>query len=311
MTTLSRSKFRGPLLHAGAALVLSALAACGGGGGGGHPLPSEVAVTAANQMPVARAALGSVLSGAVGGPLGPTAAAPQSAAQVSLRRVAAVGRKSVQAGTPVALCVTGSATATPTSATSATIDFVNCDVGGGVFFGGRMGINYTAVTATALSADVALSSFTIQEPAIDYAATMNGAFSFTAVDGTVTASLDMTVPEWLEVGVTFGAVADTFTLLDHYTISSVYTVASTLTSTTATGPVASATAGGFVRVSTPQPLLQLDAETYPHAGRMLVTGVRGRLQASVLSETNVQVELDENGDGTFEASTTVAWTTLL
>lgn len=313
MTRLARSEFRAVLARVAALTLLAALGACGGGGGG-RSLPSEVAVTQANEMAVARASLGSVLTGAVGGPLGPTAsspATPLSAAQAGMRRIAAAGRKTAQAGTPLNLCVSGSASGTATSATSATIDFVNCDIGGGLFFDGRMVVNYTAVTVTSLSADVALTSFHVDQPAIDYASTMNGAFSFTAVDGTVVSTLDMTVPEWLEVSVTFGAVADTFTLLDHYTISEVYTVATTLTSSTATGPVASTAAGGFVRLATPQPLLQFASEDYPHAGRMIVTGLRGQLRATVLSETNVQLELDENGDGTFESSTTIAWTTLL
>ena len=57
-------------------------------------------------------------------------------------------------------------------------------------------------------------------------------------------------------------------------------------------------------------IVQYSDDDYPRAGRLNVVGKNGSLQATALSTTQVRIETDVNGDGQFDASTTVPWTQL-
>ena len=112
--------------------------------------------------------------------------------------------------------------------------------------------------------------------------------------------------------------SDTITLRAGYTIDSAYdsavlppggTVAG-LTSTTASGQVASASAAGYVTVRTLQPMLQYDVDANPRSGQFEAVGKTGSLQATVLSTTQVQIDLDADGNGVFDASKVVLWSDL-
>jgi hypothetical protein len=54
------------------------------------------------------------------------------------------------------------------------------------------------------------------------------------------------------------------------------------------------------------------SDDYPSSGVMVITGAaNSQLKLTALSNTQVRQELDANGDGTYESSTTVNWNTLL
>jgi hypothetical protein len=57
--------------------------------------------------------------------------------------------------------------------------------------------------------------------------------------------------------------------------------------------------------------VQRDADLYPTSGQIVATGAVGSLRTTALNTTNVQIELDANGDGIYEASKVVLWTALL
>jgi hypothetical protein len=66
-----------------------------------------------------------------------------------------------------------------------------------------------------------------------------------------------------------------------------------------------------VVVATLLPLRQLGTDTYPSSGQVVVTGASGtHLRVTALSGTSVQLELDANGDGTYERSGVFAWDTI-
>lgn len=83
------------------------------------------------------------------------------------------------------------------------------------------------------------------------------------------------------------------------------------TTTTAHGPVESAAAGGYVTARTIEPLVQYAVDPFPRTGRLEAVGKTGSLQATVLSTSQVQIDLDADGNGVSEASKLVTWDFLL
>ncbi len=66
--------------------------------------------------------------------------------------------------------------------------------------------------------------------------------------------------------------------------------------------------GGRVWVATVLPLRQLGTDANPSSGQVVVTGASGtHLRVTALNSTSVQLELDGNGDGTYERSGAFAW----
>jgi hypothetical protein len=185
-----------------------------------------------------------------------------------------------------------------------------------------MSATYTQIVASPLTvgAAVAAEDLLFSQTATGTSASLDGGFNLTYTEPTSTTSVTrITVPNQLAMGATTPAYTDTVTLLDGYVVESTYDSQALppggttpgRTSSTATGPVASVAAGGFVRVTTLEPLVQYDVDDYPRSGRFEAVGVTGKLRATVLSVTQVQIELDANGDNTFEQTTTLPWTQLL
>lgn len=66
-----------------------------------------------------------------------------------------------------------------------------------------------------------------------------------------------------------------------------------------------------VVISTPQPLLNVDYEAYYSSGQLLVRGASSALRLTALDRRQVRLELDLNGDGTYEAQQSKYWYELL
>jgi len=65
---------------------------------------------------------------------------------------------------------------------------------------------------------------------------------------------------------------------------------------------------GFVVISTPTPFHYLAGSTYPSSGTMIVTGAsNGRAKLTVSNSTSYTVDVDANGDGTYETSSSYPW----
>ena len=65
---------------------------------------------------------------------------------------------------------------------------------------------------------------------------------------------------------------------------------------------------GFVVISTSTPFHLLAGNTYPSSGTMIVTGAsNGRAKLTVLNSTSYTVDVDANGDGTYETSSSHTW----
>ncbi len=70
--------------------------------------------------------------------------------------------------------------------------------------------------------------------------------------------------------------------------------------------------GGVVTVATVTPFARYTVDPYPRAGQLTVSGANGsRLRVTALSTTTVRIELDANGDGSYEQTRDLPWGTLL
>ena len=319
--------------------VVAGLAACGGGGGsdGGSP-PVDVSLT--NQTALTRAAMVTAQSTSIGGSLGITASEqPGPQAGRTLGRVLLAGvrggaapRESSAAligPARVDCLVSGFVTFTlddrdnslaPSAGDVLSATFSACSDVPGEVVGGGMTASYTQVVSSPLTvgASVTLRNFSLTDGSRSAAA--DGDFTFTYQEPSASvATLRMVVGNSLAMRLTTPVFSDTVTMLDGYTIDTAedYTVvppgggAPGRSTTRVSGNVASAAAGGSVQVDTMDAIVQYTDDDYPRAGRLNVVGRNGSLQATALSTTQVRIEADVNGDGQFDASTTVPWTQLL
>jgi hypothetical protein len=321
-----------------AASALALLSACGGGGdSSSNPSGGKVAITSANQSQVARATIASGLSvsltqGSVGAAPASVATRAQALANVLQRAVAAARdqRKGI-----------ASASLHPTAATS---DVVNCGVSGTVTttFDDRDGNSVISsgdvITATfaqckdsatlAINGAIAVTltgtptatQFTANADFQNIVVTDNGA-SATISGNVAVAENDMSTLSrttltvgngGLSVATASSSYNDSVSYSAGFVIdTAVVAVGGGVTASLA-GTMTAQSLGGSVTIATPLALVQSPADNYPSVGQIVITGASGStVRATVLDNTQVKLELDANGDGSYESTSTVAWATLI
>ncbi|HUG21326.1 hypothetical protein [Piscinibacter sp.] len=78
------------------------------------------------------------------------------------------------------------------------------------------------------------------------------------------------------------------------------------------GSLSTSALGGLITVATLQPLAQLNGDAFPNSGLMRIDGAgASRLLVTVLSNTQVQLELDADGNGIFTPPIVLPWIDLL
>jgi len=100
---------------------------------------------------------------------------------------------------------------------------------------------------------------------------------------------------------------DTVTLQSGFAQNTTHDYSLGRSTSTVTGVMESVAAGGSFAVSTMTPVELDDADTHPRAGVVEMRGHAGVMNLRALSAEQVQVELDANGDGSFESSTAQTW----
>jgi hypothetical protein len=313
------------LLNTVAAAVLVTLGACGGGGGDDEPLGPTVDISTVNRESVAHAAVAGVwgLTLGVTAPLatGSPGAGQSMAAwlQMQSRRAAsATQREGPMAviGPIVEPCqVSGTMTVTwndaDNNATLSVGDVLttvanNCQQVAGETTNGTMVI--TALSDTA--GRVAMTQLSFDTPR--HAMTLNGSVRLEDVSAN---TVQTTIEGPVAVAVTLKHLAPPFT--DTVTLQNGFVAREALgngeTFSTFDGLLASTAAGGVVRLTTPTntPVRQFDASDYPYTGALQITGRNGMLQMTVLSADQVRLDLDDDSNGSFESTSTVAWDWLL
>ncbi|TXC67416.1 hypothetical protein FSC37_22200 [Piscinibacter aquaticus] len=311
------------------ASISLALAGCGGGGGGSTPAAPTVTVSTTNQDTVARAGMVALQAGVLGASLGvagggsPTALA---AAAAGRKRAAAVQPPEVENCT-----VSGSTTTvyddrdnsgTATLGDTATITYDDCvEVPGEVMNGTAVAVYSQIQLGTPFSIGARITTNDLVTQTATHRVAARGGFDFLISAPSLLATsstLRVGVPEALALAITTPMYTDTVTLRAGYLLQSSYDGTALppggsiggLTSTTANGLVDSTVAAGTVSVSTRQPFDQYDIDPYPRSGQFEVFGKTGAIRATVQSTSVVQIELDADGNGTFEASKTVSWSDL-
>lgn len=330
-------------MHAAAVAALSlAMAGCGGGGGGDSPSGS-VDVTPANQDQLSRAAAAAVQGGFASGGLplagagsGPFAAGPVQALSAPLLRAvlgtsdtAQPARRRIAAVLPPIndTCLVSGSTSTTLddrdnngSASLGdvlTVSFNNCKDSVDETINGTFSVTLTQLAVSprfSFTATASLNNFGITFNG--HSAVYNGDCSLTYSETSATTDTTrVVVGSQLAVNVATPAFTDTITMLAGYQIDLAYDSAVSppgggfpgLTTTTASGSVASAAAAGKVSVRTLQPILQYDVDEFPRSGQVAVVGKNGSLQLTAVPGGLVRIDLDANGDGQFEQTKTVNW----
>lgn len=144
-------------------------------------------------------------------------------------------------------------------------------------------------------------------------ASINGKLSISETDSDTDSTVAMTVGDTaLTITVASTAYNDVVTLASGLRITVDQQLLAQRTSLTYDGTLqAQSVPGGAVTLTTVTPIVQLDADAYPSSGVIKARGAHGTLLMTVLSATSVQEQLDADDDGTYESTTTVAWTTLI
>jgi hypothetical protein len=329
--------------------ALGLLTACGGGGGDAPPAAAQVSIGASNQSNVARSAFaGTFALGDAQGTLSSddranalSASSPEATqAQAAVVKVArralaqalpqravaqsAMRRPQAVTSEPYGCNVSGTGNVTFDDRDNSlelstgdvlTISFSQCRDDATAVINGALTLTLTSLTTgpsqTLIGATLAFQQISV----------VAGAES-TTINGTVNATMTSTLASMrvvlttgsagLSATVSSPSYSDAIAYAPGFTIDSTETFSPAEVVTIVNGGFSSTVIGGSVTVSTPQAIRHVVGNVYPSSGRVLVVGAGGtQLRITVLSTSQVQLELDADGNGSFEASSVVAWSTLL
>jgi len=314
------------LLNALTAAILVGLGACGGGGGDDNRPTSTIDITTGNVEIVAH----SVVAGVWGLSLGVTAplAAGSSISgrsmsawlQMQSKRVASASAQRERPleviGPIVESCdVIGTRSVTWDDRDGDRTLTVG-DILTGVFTGCQDIPGETTngtMTITALSSTLGRIGMTqLSFETAKHSMTLNGSVLLEDVSAD---TLQTTAEGPVTVAVLLKHLTPPFnddvTLLDGFVAR--LTIGTADTVSTFNGLLESRGAGGVVQVATATnaPIRQYAADDYAYAGTVQVKGMNSTLQMTVLSTSNVRLDLDADGNGSFESTETVAWDWLL
>jgi hypothetical protein len=326
------------------------LAACGGGGGDGGG-SATVDLTLANRDAVAHSTAASLLvlgsstalpvlaspggiaqretplSASIAGQAAWTPRIPARVLGVIAQTVRAVGspRESPMAvitNPPQACGVSGTATVTlndangdgvPSVGEAVTVAFNQCQDTAAEVLNGSVAVTITATSPTSFSATLSMSQLSDNATNGRHSMTLSGTLnlSYTQLTSTtdhtvVTASGPVTATIHTHL-----PYDDTLTLQSGYVQDSRYDATAGRLLSTLTGTIQSANAGGAFSVATDAQISSLDADAYPSAGLVRMTGRKGVMLLTAQSASQVKIDLDAEGDGAYESSRTDTWDWLL
>jgi hypothetical protein len=205
----------------------------------------------------------------------------------------------------------------------ATLTFTNCRDGSDTL-NGSVTVGFTAVNATATQITATLSFSGLSAVTSDGSLSLNGGLSLNyseQLNGNSTTTLTIA-----SGGLTSRVVAanppydETLTLSGGLTLVETVDLAAVppggsvpgLSTLTVNGTAASSLLNGTINITTVTPVKAYDADLYPREGQILVTGAaNSKLRMTALNATTVRLELDANGDGTFEQVTDKLWSEIL
>lgn len=207
---------------------------------------------------------------------------------------------------------------------SLTLAFNQCRDGTDLIDGSMtLAFNRVQRGAGSLDLSATLSFGSLTAATSEGSAILNGAVTMSlAVAGSVTTSELLIGPNGLTSAVTSlsPSYSETLTLSAGFSIRETHDAAAVapgtnvagLSSMQANGSITSTRLNGTLSIATVTPVQTWDANLYPHAGQVIVTGANGsRLRITAIDAVNVRLELDANGDGTYETVTVRRWSEIL
>jgi hypothetical protein len=149
--------------------------------------------------------------------------------------------------------------------------------------------------------------------ALQFSGSMNGDLSMSITASSLRSSTATLTSSALTVSATYAGVARSRSLT-NYSVNSTQTPngLSFNTANTISGTVSSsALQSQSLTFSTPTPMVTRGLDVYPSSGVIVLTGGNNtRIRITALNNAQYQQELDANGDGVYETSSTNPWTTL-
>jgi hypothetical protein len=322
-----------------AALCSSLVAACGGGGGDAAPPVGTVPISDANQVQVARTSASAVISLAGAG--GSATASSGGAGVASLpgvsrhialalagTRKAALGvqPQAIQPVIPTQACPAGGTFGVTYDDTNVnqrldigevlTFTFSNCKSTVDDNVNGTISVTVSSASATGYSGTMTLnlaSSVGARSATVAGSVTVN----FTELSASQSRT-ELTVGANALTGTVTvpGVGSETITYETGFSIATTDTVNGSTpvsTSSIVSGAIsASGLANGRIVLATPTPIVQLAADLYPSSGAMRVTGASGStLLITAVSASQVRLQLDTDGNGSYERDQTLPWGTVL
>jgi hypothetical protein len=203
---------------------------------------------------------------------------------------------------------------------SASVAFNQCRPSATELVNGAVNFTYTTLSVTTARTDVAAAlSFTglsAQSPGETYS--IDGAVTLSASrQGSVTTAQLVVAAGGLALAATTPTHSESLTLGGALTLAVTVDDAAVppsggaagLTTVQISGAVSSnRLAGGTIVISTPVPLKAYESDPYPREGQIVVTGAaNSKLRLTAVSTAVLRIELDANGDGTFESSVDRPW----
>jgi hypothetical protein len=323
-----------------AAAVAALLSACGGGSSdNASAAPTtgaqSVAITSVNQTSVARAtvnaafSLGLVQNESPSG--GTSAAASSGATSRMIQRVldkAVAQRRGIATASAHPAAITSSTAPCDISGSIATsvndadnsgqlsagdvitATFQQCEDSTALTINGTLTITLTGTPAsTQFAGNAVFQNVVASYTGVTYTINGNTAISETDTD-TLSSSTFTVGAAGLTVATAATGYADSITF-DAGLVAASSFIAGTNT-LTLTGSFVSQSIGGRVTIATPHGLVQQAADAYPSQGQLLITGASGStLLVTALNSTQVQLQVDANGDGTVDSTTTATWASLI
>jgi hypothetical protein len=320
-----------------AAAVAALLSACGGSGDSPPPGSGtqSVAITAANQSTVARATVNGGFSLALvqdetsnGATTSPNSTVVAERLLQHVLRAAVSQRKSIASAS--AHPETGSSETDPCGVSGTltsnwndvdnnsqlsagdilTANFQQCQDTPTLSVNGTLTITLTGTpTESQFTGNAVFASVVAVYGGVTY--TLNGAVAVNEVDTDTLSDSSFTVASTgLTVGIASTGYSDSIAFDSGMVAASSFLAGSS--SLTLNGSFTSQSLGGRVTISTPHALMQQNGDAYPSQGSVLITGASGStLLVTALNTTQVQLQVDANGDGTVDGTTTTTWTALI
>ena len=318
-------------VYAGSTLAL-VLAACGGGGGlpppPGAP-PATGTINSASVLSVsgrsAGAALQSGTFGSITDFVGLTgivsSSSPRLASGYSAKPVDWYVGSQVPVGPETSECaVAGTVTVSGDIASPLTVtvgDFLdyewdNCDDGFGEVINGLIGMTFTEFDGNLLAGQILLGVSILVDNF-----QVSGSSGVDVANGDMSLTIDsrtqpLTVVETVGSTLTVTNGNNTDSLTDFFTTVTEDTSMSPPNFTTdATGTVTSTLFSGSVNYNMPIPY-ESTGGAYPYTGEMVVFGTNNsRVKIIAISEVDVRIEADYDGDGASDATIDTTWAALI